>query len=180
MEIQSSAQPARRIVDRFRDSLPEGFLADNWQSIGPAGFFSNESVSVTLPSTNDVVLIGDASGRNDPSQGHGLSLVFQDVRILSEMLADNDDWREVPDRFHGAKQRYFEVLHRHAQWNERQATETGPEIDELRERITRAREIDPTAGGFAAIFAIGPDNLEANDEARKHYLGEDVINASLA
>ncbi len=33
--------------------------------------------------------------------------------------------------------------------NERQATETGPEIDELRERITRAREIDPTAGGFA-------------------------------
>ncbi|MDQ3656716.1 MAG: hypothetical protein M3457_16780, partial [Chloroflexota bacterium] len=166
---------ARHFVDRFRDSLPEGMLNTRWESIGPAGFFPNANVPVSLPSLRDVVLIGDASGRNDPSQGHGLSLAFHDVRILSDLLAADANWATVPDRFHEIKAAHFETLRQHARWNERQATETGPDIDELRARIALAREADPTAGGFAAIFATGPAGLEATDEARRHYFGLDLV-----
>lgn len=173
MRIQSSADPDRQFVERFRDALPEGALNDDWESVGPAGFFSNANVPVSLPALRDVVLIGDASGRNDPSQGHGLSIAFHDVRILGEMLSASDDWPSVPDRFHAVKARSFETLRQHALWNERQATETGPEIEALRARIALARRQDPSAGGFAAIFASGPDGLDASEAARRRYLGLD-------
>jgi len=175
MKIQASADPARQFVDRFREALPEGSIGATWQSVGPAGFFPNANVPVSLPSLRDVALIGDASGRNDPSQGHGLSLAFHDVRELSDLLAADDNWATVPDRFHEIKGVHFEILRQHARWNERQATETGPEIDELRARIALAREADPTAGGFAAIFATGPAVLEATQAARRHYFGLDLV-----
>jgi 2-polyprenyl-6-methoxyphenol hydroxylase-like FAD-dependent oxidoreductase len=172
MAIQTSPDPHRHFVERFRDSLPGGTISDSWDAIGPAGFFPNANAPVSIPPLRDVVLIGDASGRNDPSQGHGLSLVFHDVRILSGLLTDGSDWEPVPNRFHAIKAAHFETLRQHARWNERQATETGPEIDELRERIARARELDPTAGGFAAIFATGPEGLDPSEDARRRYLGE--------
>lgn len=175
MTIQTSPDPARQFVDRFRDSLPEGTIHAAWESVGPVGFFPNSNTPVSIPSLRDVVLIGDASGRNDPSQGHGLSLAFHDVRIVDEMFRNTDHWTTVPDRFHAIKARAFETLRQHARWNERQATETGPEIDELKARIGRARGADPTAGGFAAIFATGPDGLVATDAARRHYLGLDLV-----
>ena len=175
MTIQTSADPARQFVDRFRNSLPEGMIGTSWESVGPVGFFPNANTRVSIPTLRDIVLIGDASGRNDPSQGHGLSIAFHDARILRDMLLDTEDWTTVPDRFHTAKASSFETLRQHARWNERQATETGPEIDELRARIARARELDPTAGGFAAIFATGPDGLNATEEARRHYLGLDLV-----
>jgi 2-polyprenyl-6-methoxyphenol hydroxylase-like FAD-dependent oxidoreductase len=124
-----------------------------------------------------MVLIGDAAGKNDPSQGHGLSLVFHDVVTLSGMLAGLP-WREVPDAFHAHRAEVFETLRQHAHWNERQATETGPEIDALRERIRLSREADPTAAGFAGIFATGPLGLRATEEARRVFLGEDVLTNS--
>jgi len=174
MEIQRDPDPAARIVARFREAMPEGRIGPDWESIGPVGFFSNAVETAAIPSTPDVVLIGDASGKNDPSQGHGLSLVFRDVRALSVMLANGERWDDVPDRFHAARQRDFETLRQHAHWNERQATETGPEIDAIRDRISRAREVDPSAGGFAGIFATGPAGLVASEDARRHYLGEDL------
>jgi 2-polyprenyl-6-methoxyphenol hydroxylase-like FAD-dependent oxidoreductase len=179
MAIQASANPAEEIVERFRAAMPDGSVGRTWERVGPAGFFHNAPATVNLPTSRDVVLIGDASGRNDPSQGHGLSLVFRDIRILSELLCHSDDWSSIPDRFHATKRDYFEVLRQHAHWNERQATETGPEIDEIKDRIARAREIDPTAGGFAAIFATGPSGLEATEDARRHFLGEDIASGSV-
>ncbi len=174
MRIQGSSDPARQFVAQFRDAMPEGALNEDWRSAGPAGFFPNANVPVSVPPLRDVVLIGDASGRNDPSQGHGLSIAFHDVRILGEMLAGSDDWSAVPDRFHAVKARSFETLRQHALWNERQATETGPEIEALRDRIALARQADPSAGGFAAIFATGPDGLDASEAARRRYLGLDL------
>lgn len=174
MTIQQSPDPAADFVERFRTSVPEGMIGESWESIGPVGFFRNNPTMVDIPASSDVVLIGDASGRNDPSQGHGLSIVFHDVRILSDLLAADPDWRDVPNVFHARKRAYMETLRQHAHWLERQATETGPEIDAMKDRIAHARELDPTAGGFAAIFAIGPDSLVADDAARRHFLGEDL------
>ena len=174
LAIQKSPDAAARIVGCFRDSMPEGALGVAWESIGPVGFFPNATETAAIPPSSDVVLIGDASGKNDPSQGHGLSLVFRDVRLLSDLLRAGTAWHDVPDQFHEDKQRDFETLRQHAHWNERQATETGPDIDALQERVAEARRLDPTAGGFAAIFATGPSGLDASDAARRHFFGEDL------
>ncbi len=170
--LQRDPATGDRMVEALIDATPKGYTTGNWQVIGPAGFFPNAIGRVELPSTNDVVLIGDASGRNDPSQGHGLSLAFHDVALISNMLATLP-WPDVPDAFHARKAAIFETLRQHAHWNERQATETGPEIDDLKDRIRRSREADPSAAGFAGIFATGPEGLSATDDARRIFLGED-------
>lgn len=176
-DLQRAPDTGDRIVRLLVEATPEGYTSETWRIVGPAGFFPNATGRVTLPPSRDVVLVGDASGRNDPSQGHGLSLVFHDVTVLTGLL-DTLPWREVPDAFHAEKASVFETLRQHAHWNERQATETGPEIDALKDRIRRAREIDPTAAGFAGIFATGPMGLTASEEARRAFLGEDLPDAS--
>jgi 2-polyprenyl-6-methoxyphenol hydroxylase-like FAD-dependent oxidoreductase len=174
MAIQKSPNAAGQMVDRFRASAPAGLLGERWEHVGPVGFFPNATATPTIPHSSDLVLIGDASGRNDPSQGHGLSLTFRDVHAVRDLLTGGSAWGDAPDRFHQDKAKDFEVLRQHAHWNGRLATETGPDIDALRERIARAREVDPTAGGFAGILATGPAGLDANEAARRHFFGEDL------
>jgi hypothetical protein len=103
-----------------------------------------------------------------------LSLVFRDVRLLSELLTSSEHWERVPAEFAAQRQQYYGVLRAHAQWNGLLTAEAGPAADARRERVAQAREIDPTAGGFAAIYALGPDGLVADDAARRHFLGEDL------
>nr|MDP9471953.1 hypothetical protein [Chloroflexota bacterium] len=62
-------------------------------------------------------------------------------------------------------------------WAAQLTTETGPEADARRERVARAREQDPTAGGFAAIFAAGPEGLVADEAARRRFFGEEAMGA---
>ncbi|HEV2067273.1 MAG TPA: NAD(P)/FAD-dependent oxidoreductase, partial [Thermomicrobiales bacterium] len=176
--IQRDPEPATRVMARVAESLPEGTVGA-WESIGPVGFFPNANIVVERPDMTDVVLIGDAAGANDPCQGHGVSLTFHDVRVLRDLFESGMDWAGIPAAFNTERDRYFDVLRQHARWSERVATETGPEIDMIRDQISRARELDPTAGGFAAIFATGPDRLVADDAARRHFLGEDLPVAPL-
>ena len=175
--IQRAPDAGDQMVRRLIDATPDGYTTGDWRIIGPAGFFPNATATAVLPSSRDTVLIGDAAGRNDPSQGHGLSLVFHDVATLTSLLEELP-WAEVPDAFHAHRATVFETLRQHAHWNERQATETGPEIDALRERIRLSREADPTAAGFAGIFATGPVGLKATDDARRVYLGDDFISGA--
>lgn len=177
--IQRDPHAAGRIMARLEESLPEGTVG-GWESIGPAGFFPNANIVASRPAPPDVVLIGDAAGANDPCQGHGVSLAFHDVRVLRDLFASGIDWTEIPATFNAQRDRYFDVLRQHARWSERIATETGPEIDAIRARIKRARELDPSAGGFAGIFATGPDSLVADADARRHFLGEDLPIEALA
>ena len=174
MAMQRSGDTADAIVRQFRNAMPEGSTSEEYRIVGPAGFFPNSTMVASIPPNGDTVLIGDASGRNDPSQGHGLSLVFRDVVALRDLLVDTSPWTDVPDEFHAGKVRDFEVLREHAHWSERTATETGPEIDTIRDSIARSRAIDPTAGGFAGIFGAGPSGLVADDAARRHYFGLDL------
>ena len=44
----------------------------------------------------------------------------------------------------------------------------------IRDGIARSRAADPTAGGFGPIFALGPSGLVADEQARRHYFGEDL------
>ncbi|MGB3305872.1 MAG: NAD(P)/FAD-dependent oxidoreductase [Thermomicrobiales bacterium] len=172
-EAQQRAPQPETIMASVASVLPPGAIGE-WTSAGPAGFFPNAEIVADRIHAESVVLIGDAAGSNDPSQGHGLSLVFRDIRELRTLLRESSDWSEVPAAYAAHRTAYFDVLHQHAHWSGPLVTESGPEADALRARVAAARAIDPTAGGFAAIFATGPDGLVADEAARRHFLGEDL------
>jgi 2-polyprenyl-6-methoxyphenol hydroxylase-like FAD-dependent oxidoreductase len=170
--MQASDQPDAMMTAASR-RFPED-LALTWEAAGPTGFFPNADIVSSLIAGPDAVLIGDAAGANDPCLGHGLSLTFRDVRVLGDLMTGDDSWEQVPTTFAAERRRYFEVVREHAKWMSLLTTEIGPEADARRERVARAREIDPTAGGFAAIFALGPDGLVPDESARRHFFGEDL------
>ncbi len=153
--------------------LPAGVL-DDVTVAGPVAFFSNADVWSATLTAPGVVLIGDAAGANDPSVGNGLSLVYRDVRMVRDALRSTVNWDEATAAYAECRQRDFAVLRAHAQWMGILITEEGAAADARRERVARAREADPSAGGFGLIFARGPDGLVADDAARRHFFGEDL------
>jgi 2-polyprenyl-6-methoxyphenol hydroxylase-like FAD-dependent oxidoreductase len=153
------------------DHLPEGALGAAVPA-GPVAFFANADVWSTLIANDSAVLIGDAAGANDPSVGQGLSIVFRDVRALRDLLLGERDWTAALRAFAERRAVYYDVLRRHAMWLGILTTEEGPTADRRRELAARARESDPSAGGFALIFARGPDALVADEAARRRFFGE--------
>lgn len=173
--LQKADEP-ESLVARLGEALPDHAVS-HVTGAGPTGFFPNSETLATVTHGPATVLIGDAAGSNDPSQGHGLSLVSRDIRDLTERLVDTQDWTTVPEQF--AQQRHHDhgVLRAHAQWVAPLSTGTDPASAQMREQVARAREQDPTAGGFAAIFATGPAGLTADEQARRHFLGQDLQTA---
>lgn len=167
---------AQGIIGISADVFPEGAFA-RAEVAGPAGFFPGADVVSDCLVGPGVVLVGDAAGANDPIQGHGLSLAFRDARLLRDLLASESDWQAAIEEFARQRVAYFAPLRAHAGWAARLMLETGPEADRLREQVARAREIDPTAGGFSGIHAFGPDGLVADEAARRHFFGEDLDGA---
>jgi menaquinone-9 beta-reductase len=153
--------------------MPDGALEAVRQE-GPIGFFPNSDTWATRIAGNDVVLIGDAAGSPDPTQGHGTALVFRDVRELSDLLLEREDWPAAIDEFAERRTRYFDVIHEYDRWLNILDMETGEEADRLREVHKRAEEADPTLGGFGVLDARGPDGLVADADARAMYFGSDV------
>lgn len=153
--------------------LPPGAMADA-RPIGPAGFFPAADVRADRLAGDGVVLVGDAAGATDPSQGHGLSLAFRDARELGEALRQNRDWYRAATAFAARREAYVAPLRAHARWAGLLTVEQGPAAEARRERVARAREADPSAGGFASIYAFGPDGLVADEAARRHFFGEDL------
>jgi 2-polyprenyl-6-methoxyphenol hydroxylase-like FAD-dependent oxidoreductase len=119
-----------------------------------------------------VVLIGDAAGSPDPSVGHGTPLLFRDVRELSELLLSERDWRAAVAEYAVRRERYFDVIREYDRWRCIIGHTPGPDGDLLRERHERARQHDPTLGGFAYIEGRGPDGLVADETARRTFFGE--------
>lgn len=170
LEVQRD-RSGRRLLERCAELFPEGALA-RARPAGPAAFFANADQWSSRLAGKGLVLMGDAAGANDPSVGNGLSLVFRDARELSELLLQSADWSAAVTEFALRRERYFTVLRHHAAWVARLVTEEGPDADVRRERVERARELDPTVGGFGLIFARGPDGLVADEAARARFFGE--------
>jgi 2-polyprenyl-6-methoxyphenol hydroxylase-like FAD-dependent oxidoreductase len=163
----------KRFVDACADVMPEGAF-DGARSIGPLAIVANNDVWSSAIAGENVILIGDAAGANDPSLGQGMSLVFRDVRELRDLLLDGRDWSAAIREFERSRREYFGVLRAHAQWTGILTVATGVEADQIRERAARAREIDPTAGGFTMIYSRGPDGLSIDEASRRRFFGEDV------
>ncbi len=166
-----SAAPA--LIAACAQALPDGALR-RARAVGPAAFFPGADIFADRIAGEGVVLIGDAAGANDPTQGQGLSLVFKDVRELSRLLLATEDWQTAIDTFAHRRPGWYEPLRAHAMWEAPLVTGIGPDADAARARVARIKELDPSRGGYGAIHALGPDGLPVTEEARRHYLGEDL------
>jgi 2-polyprenyl-6-methoxyphenol hydroxylase-like FAD-dependent oxidoreductase len=179
--LQMTAPRLREIgADRSFDAIvayaaqvmPEGALDDVRQE-GPIGFFANSDTWATQVAGNDVVLVGDAAGAPDPSQGHGTALLFHDVRTLSELLLAGEDWDAASAEYAARRSGYFAAVLAYDRW-ENLLAEEGESGDRLREGHECAKEADPALDGFSLIEARGPDGLVADEAARRHYFGADL------
>jgi 2-polyprenyl-6-methoxyphenol hydroxylase-like FAD-dependent oxidoreductase len=170
--LRPPALPAA-FIDACGAAFPPGAL-DGARKAGPIGFFPAADVWADRIAGNGVVLVGDAAGANDPSRGHGLSLCFRDVGELSDLLLNDRDWERAGKSFATRRAAYFAPLRAHAQWCGVLLIDQGADADARRERVARARELDPTAGGYAGIEAFGPDGLTGDEAARRHFFGEDI------
>jgi 2-polyprenyl-6-methoxyphenol hydroxylase-like FAD-dependent oxidoreductase len=152
------------------ERMPEGALAQVQQE-GPIGFFPNNDTWATCIAGNRVVLIGDAAGSPDPTQGHGTSLLFHDIRHLGELLLSTSDWDAAIEEFAARRRRAFAAVNAWDCWNNIHF-DVGEEADRLRAGNERARAADPTLGGWALIETHGPDGLVPDDAARRAFFGE--------
>ncbi len=164
-----------RTVDVFvafaAEFMPGGTL-DGARQAGPMGFFPNSCTWSSRVALGHVVLVGDAAGALDPTQGLGTSLLFRDVRALSDLLTTDRDWERATSEFARQRRGYYEVLRAYDRWCALLDSEEGPEADRRRKLNAAAREQDPTLGGFATLEACGPDGLIPDEVARRIYCGE--------
>jgi len=151
---------------------PEGALQDVEQQ-GPIGFFPNNDIWASRIAGNDVVLIGDAAGAPDPTQGHGMALLFRDVRALSELLLSESDWETAIEEFADRRRRGFAVIREVDRWHN-VFFDTSAESARLRDGHQRARQHDPTLGGFSSMEVNGPSGLVVDEAARRRFFGEDL------
>ena len=90
-------------VPRFIESLLELDVPREWinnaEPVGPLAEFDGRDVWVEHPHRDGVVLVGDASGANDPAWGNGLSHTLHDVRLLRDQLLANEDWTLAGDEY---------------------------------------------------------------------------------
>jgi 2-polyprenyl-6-methoxyphenol hydroxylase-like FAD-dependent oxidoreductase len=152
-------------------AMPEGAL-DGVRAEGPIGFFANSNTWASRVAGEDIVLIGDAAGAADPTQGHGTSLLFRDVRELSALLLADRDWTRAIAEFAGRRQRYYDVILGYDRWVSELNYGKGDAADRAREGHKRAEQADPNLGGFGVIEGRGPDGLVADEAARRIYFGE--------
>jgi 2-polyprenyl-6-methoxyphenol hydroxylase-like FAD-dependent oxidoreductase len=162
---------ASAIITTCAAALPEGALRAP-RAVGPAAFFPGADIFADRLAGDGIVLIGDAAGANDPSQGQGVSLVFKDARELSRLLLTGDDWPAAIEEFARQRPRWYEPLRAYAAWEGPLVVGVGTEADVARAKAERARELDPLLGGYSLIHSAGPDGLPVTEAARGHYLGE--------
>ena len=151
-------------------AMPEGAL-DEVVAEGPIGFFANNCIWASRVAGDGVVLIGDAAGAADPTQGLGTCLLFRDVRELSELLLADKDWGRATQEFAVRRNRYYDVTRAYDRWNAELYHRPGEAGDRAREAHEKAEAADPTLGGFALIEARGPDGLVADEAARRAWFG---------
>jgi 2-polyprenyl-6-methoxyphenol hydroxylase-like FAD-dependent oxidoreductase len=194
-----SAEQARLYLRTFDDVLQETGLARSFDTlldyvrpwfapevlaharqIGPLGFFPNSNSWATRLTAPGVALIGDVAGSADPSGGHGTSLVFRDVRVLSDLLLGSDDWAAALPVYETERRTYYDVIRARDRWYGAVAAERGPKGDERRANQAKAREIDPTLAGFGAVEFLGPDGLAPDDAHRRIYFGEHITSTENA
>jgi 2-polyprenyl-6-methoxyphenol hydroxylase-like FAD-dependent oxidoreductase len=174
-ETMRGRQAADAFLATCAAAFPEGTFA-RARAVGPTAFFPGSDIYPDRIAGEGIVLIGDAAGANDPSQGQGISLAFRDVRELRDLLLAQE-WQEAIEEFARRRPSWYEPLRAYAIWEGPIFTDVGPDADAARARQRRAAERDPWRNGYGAINALGPEGLPVTEVARRHFLGDDLDEA---
>lgn len=108
-------------------------------------------------------LFGDTAGSVDPSWGHGTSLLFQDVRELSDRLLTSAYWKHSIAGYAARRAESCDVLRAYDRRTNLDAAEKDLVAGHRRERRNRAKGQDSTLGGFKLIGALDLDGLVADE-----------------
>lgn len=152
---------AKNFLEEFNlTSVPGSDALANARPAGPCQGYPNSDTWIDRPMAPGVVLIGDAAGHNDPTIGQGLSLAFRDIRLVSDLLAENRDW--IGDIFVPYADERRERMRR-LRMTARQFSKYRCEYsDDARAARQRARErlaVDPSLGLPFLVPLKGPDGL---------------------
>lgn len=159
------------------------YLADA-KPAGPLFSYFNNDAWTDEPFADGAVLIGDAAGWNDPINGLGLSITYRDVRIVSDLLKENDEWG--PAIFAPYAEEHYERLRRLRFAGHLQSildAEFGEEARERRRRYNERKAADPMLGAHAFAIMAGPETLPPEmftEEHKRKVLGEDLEEGAAA
>lgn len=168
---------SRRFLDAVAmDSSPNNKSLVAGRPAGPLFSYFNNDSWTNEPYAPGIVLIGDAAGWNDPIIGLGLSITYRDVRIVSDILRDTQDWSRVDFGSYGEERR--ERMRRLRFAASLQATldmEFGEQARNRRKRYHEAVAKDMSLGlhGFATM--AGPETAPPEiftPQHRARVLGE--------
>lgn len=166
----------RAFLEAFRmNCAPDNKYLAEAKPAGPLlSYFNNDSWT-DVPFAEGAILIGDAAGWNDPINGLGLSITYRDVRIVSDLLKESDDWR--PALFQPYAEERFERMRRLRFAGQLQAAldvEFGEEARERRRSYHERSKADPSIGSHAFAIMAGPETLPPEmftEEHRARVLG---------
>lgn len=149
----------RRFLDAFAmGSAPVNQHIVEGRPAGPLLSYVNADAWTERPFAPGVVLVGDAAGWNDPIVGLGLSITYRDVRLVSDILKDTDDWSE---RAFGAyAEERAERMRRLRFAGRMQAAldmEFGPEARARRHSYHARGALDPTLKLHGVAVMAGPE-----------------------
>jgi len=149
----------KRFLDAFRlASVPGSDHLANGVAAGPCNSYGNEDTWTDTPLAPGVILIGDCAGHNDPILGQGLSIAYRDVRIVRDLMLDNQQW--TPAIFEPYAKERRERLRRlrfAASLLAVISAEFGPEARARRLRIREKWRHDPTTASAQITAFIGPE-----------------------
>jgi 2-polyprenyl-6-methoxyphenol hydroxylase-like FAD-dependent oxidoreductase len=140
---------------------------------GPCAVYPMNDTWCDPASVEGAVLVGDAAGYSDPHIGQGLSVAMRDVRLVSGLLLDGDDWSSRALATY-AEERAERM--RRLRWVNDVATtmrgEFGPDARERRRRATERMRNDPSLAAFRRSAAAGPEQVppEAFDDSVRERL----------
>jgi 2-polyprenyl-6-methoxyphenol hydroxylase-like FAD-dependent oxidoreductase len=173
----TGANAQRAFLDAFRlASVPGSEHLANATPAGPCNSYPNEDAWTDEPFSEGVALIGDAAGWNDPIIGQGLSITYRDVRIVSEILRESDDWS--PAAFAPYAEERAERMRRlrfSAQISSTMFNEFGDAARERRRRAAERQAANPMLQLCQLAGLMGPDALPeaAFDESVREQLFAD-------
>ena len=158
----------KNLLEAFRlKCLPMGEEIAQCKPISAFHSYSNEDHWTDNPTMPGIVLIGDAAGHYDPITGQGLSIGLRDVRIVSDILAQNnwnpDDWNQTSFApYVEERQERMRRLRVTGRYITRLRAEFGEEARQRRARASHRTNVEGFPSPSASAL-IGPEALPAEN-----------------
>lgn len=156
------------VIDLVSDRYPAGTVSAA-RAAGPRGIYPNADSWSDAHQVPGLLLIGDAASSNDPTQGHGVSLVLRDVRELRDAVIAHGLTEMTLAGLQPRIMQYRQTMRIVCRWITTLRWSVGVEADARRERFQLARASDPDAGGYNMMVALGPRDLVPDADAERRY-----------